>query len=233
MDPPPNIATMSPVRSRSKPRAVRKRARKEKTKLASALTSAPAHSHQKDVGRPAPKRAKAERTPVTVGHSPMGLVTNFDQPYPRATGTTTKFFVDTTKLFVVASHAAMTMPPRPTPAELEILRVLWEYGPSTVREVHDRLERQRPTGYTTVLKLLQIMADKDLVRRDETERAHVYAARVPEERTQRQLVRDLLDRAFGGSATKLVMHALSARKASPEELARIRALLDRLEGGER
>jgi predicted transcriptional regulator len=126
----------------------------------------------------------------------------------------------------------MTPPPRPTPAELEILRLLWENGPSTVREIQERMEQQRPTGYTTALKLLQIMTDKGLVRRDETARAHVYAARAPEDQTQRQLVRDLLDRAFGGSATKLVMHALSARKTSREELARIREMLDRLEGGE-
>ena len=127
----------------------------------------------------------------------------------------------------------MTAPPRPTPAELEILGVLWEHGPSTVREVHARLEREQPTGYTTVLKLLQIMTEKGLVTRDEAARAHVYQARALEEPTQRQLVGDLLDRAFGGSATKLVMHALSARKSSPEELARIRELLDHLEGGER
>jgi len=126
----------------------------------------------------------------------------------------------------------MTPPPRPTQAELEILRLLWENGPSTVREIQERMEQQRPTGYTTALKLLQIMTDKGLVRRDETARAHVYAARAPEDQTQRQLVRDLLDRAFGGSATKLVMHALSARKTSREELARIREMLDRLEGGE-
>jgi len=125
----------------------------------------------------------------------------------------------------------MTPPPRPTPAELEILRLLWENGPSTVREIQARMEQQRPTGYTTALKLLQIMTDKGLVRRDETARAHVYAARAPEDQTQRQLVRDLLDRAFGGSATKLVMHALSARKTSRAELARIREMLDRLEGG--
>jgi BlaI family penicillinase repressor len=123
--------------------------------------------------------------------------------------------------------------PRPTPAELEILRVLWQRGPSTVREVHEDVERERATGYTTVLKLLQIMAEKGLVTRDETARAHVYAARVPADDTQRQLVRDLLDRAFGGSALKLVMHALSARKASPAEIARIRRMLDDMEGGER
>jgi BlaI family transcriptional regulator, penicillinase repressor len=126
----------------------------------------------------------------------------------------------------------MSDAPRPTPAELEILGVLWASGPSTVREVHERFARERPTGYTTVLKLLQIMTEKGLVRRDEAARAHVYEARLPQEQTQRQLVRDLLDRAFGGSATKLVMQALSARKAPREELARIRELLDRLEGGE-
>jgi predicted transcriptional regulator len=120
--------------------------------------------------------------------------------------------------------------PKPTPAELEILRVLWERGPSTVREVHDLLDRERATGYTTVLKLLQIMTEKGLVMRDESARAHVYAARVPASDTQRQLVRDLLDRAFGGSALKLVMHALSARKASPDEIARIRRMLDEMEG---
>ncbi len=124
-------------------------------------------------------------------------------------------------------------PPRPTPAELEILRVLWQLGPSTVREVQERLEAVRRTGYTTVLKLLQIMTDKGLVRRDESERAHVYAATAPEAATQKQLVRDLVDRAFGGSASQLVLHALSARKASREELSRIRQLLDELEGGGR
>ena len=124
-------------------------------------------------------------------------------------------------------------PPRPTPAELEILRVLWQQGPSTVREVQERLEAERPTGYTTVLKLLQIMTDKGLVGRDESARAHVYAASAPEAQTQKQLVRDLVDRAFGGSASQLVLHALSGRKASREELSRIRELLDQLEGGGR
>ncbi|HVQ27946.1 MAG TPA: BlaI/MecI/CopY family transcriptional regulator [Vicinamibacteria bacterium] len=122
---------------------------------------------------------------------------------------------------------------RPTPAELDILRLLWELGPSTVREVHERLERERPTGYTTVLKLMQIMTDKGLVSRDEAARAHVYSATSPEQHTQRQLVRDLVDRAFGGSASKLVMQTLSARSTSREELGRIRELLDRLEGEKR
>ena len=122
---------------------------------------------------------------------------------------------------------------RPTGAELEILGVLWERGPSTVREVHHRLARGRDLGYTTVLKTLQIMAEKGLVRRDESQRAHVYSARLPEAQTQRQLVRDLLERAFDGSAMKLVMHALADRRASPEEIARIRQLLDEMEGGAR
>ena len=126
----------------------------------------------------------------------------------------------------------MSSVPRPTPAELEILRVLWQRGPSTVREVHVTLSEHRPTGYTTVLKMLQIMTDKNLVSRDERQRAHVYSARLAESQTQRQLVRDLLERAFDGSAMKLVMHALADRKASPEEIARIRQLLDDMEGGE-
>jgi BlaI family penicillinase repressor len=124
-------------------------------------------------------------------------------------------------------------PPRPTPAELEILRILWKQGASTVREVQEILEAERPTGYTTVLKLLQIMTEKGLVKRDETARAHVYAAMVPEQQTQQQLVHDLLERAFGGSAIKLVMQALSSGKTSPDELVRIRELLDRLEGEKR
>jgi BlaI family transcriptional regulator, penicillinase repressor len=124
-------------------------------------------------------------------------------------------------------------PPRPTQSELEILSVLWDAGPSTVREVQQRLEARRPTGYTTVLKLLQIMTEKGLVRRDERERAHRYTPRHPRERTEQQIVGDLLDRAFGGSSSRLVMRALSSRKATPEELDRIRALLDEIEGGKR
>jgi predicted transcriptional regulator len=121
-------------------------------------------------------------------------------------------------------------PPRPTGAELAILSVLWERGPSTVRDVHDDLNRHTATGYTTVLKLLQIMTEKGLVVRDETQRAHIYEARYSEQKTQRQLLADLVDRAFGGSAAKLVMQALSGRKANPDELNAIRTLLDRLEG---
>jgi BlaI family penicillinase repressor len=116
--------------------------------------------------------------------------------------------------------------PRPTDAELAILRVLWDLGPCTVRQVHEVLSRERPAAYTTSLKLLQIMIDKGLVSRDERDRSHVYQAKLSEEQTQRQLVRDLLDRAFGGSATKLVMQALAARRASAEELSEIRRLID-------
>lgn len=122
--------------------------------------------------------------------------------------------------------------PRPTGAELEILRVLWRLGPRTVREVQEALQRDPPTGYTTTLKLLQIMAEKGLVDRDESQRSHVYRARVDESQSQRRLVSDLMDRAFGGSAQRLVMQALAARPASAEELAEIRRLLDRLEGGQ-
>lgn len=120
--------------------------------------------------------------------------------------------------------------PRPTDGELGILRVLWRRGPSTVRQVHEGLGEPAVVGYTTVLKLLQIMTEKGLVTRDESRRTHVYQARLAEDATQRQLVRDLLDRAFAGSARKLVMQALAVRKASPEELAEIRELLDRMEG---
>jgi predicted transcriptional regulator len=119
--------------------------------------------------------------------------------------------------------------PRPTDAELAILRVLWAHGPSTVRQVLDALNQERPTGYTTVLKFLQIMHDKGLVARDESQRTHVYRARLSEDHTKRHLVRDLVERAFGGSAESLVMHALAVKKNSPDELAQIRKLLDELE----
>jgi predicted transcriptional regulator len=122
--------------------------------------------------------------------------------------------------------------PRPTDAELEILKVLWRRGPCTVREVFDSLSESKQTGYTTVLKFMQIMSEKGLVRRDETERAHRYEAALAEEETQRQLVGDLLRRAFDGSAKRLVMQALSTERASAGELDEIRRLLDRLERGE-
>lgn len=116
--------------------------------------------------------------------------------------------------------------PRPTDAELAILRILWERGPSTVRQVHDVLARDRQAAYTTALKLLQIMTEKGLVERDERDRTHIYHARLGEEQTQRQLVRDLVDRAFGGSAMKLVLQALASRRASPDELRDIRKAID-------
>src|SRR6476620_7648175 len=115
---------------------------------------------------------------------------------------------------------------RPTDAELAILRVLWDQGPSTVRQVHEALAEARETGYTTTLKLMQIMAEKGIVTRDESERTHVYAARASKGSTQRQLVSDLVDRAFGGSAAALVLQALSAHPASAKELQEIQKLIE-------
>ena len=125
--------------------------------------------------------------------------------------------------------------PQPTPSELAILRVLWRRGRGTVRDVLEALNAERggnPAGYTTVLKLMQIMADKGLVVRDESHRTHVYAPAAGEEQTQRRLVKDLIERVFNGSARKLVLHALSARKATPQEIAEIRSLLDEMERGD-
>ena len=120
--------------------------------------------------------------------------------------------------------------PHATDAELEILQVLWQQGPSTVREVQQALDAIRPTGYTTVLKILQIMTDKGLARRDETQRAHVYEAAATEEEVQEEIVSHMLDRVFSGSASKLVFRALSATGASSTELDEIRAMLDTLKG---
>ena len=120
----------------------------------------------------------------------------------------------------------MSKPPRPTDTELAILRILWKRGASTVRQVHEALSRERPAAYTTALKMLQIMTDKGLVRRDVSDRTHVYQPKLTEEQTQRQLVRDLVDRAFGGSASKLVLQALTTRRATSEELAEIRRLIE-------
>ena len=123
------------------------------------------------------------------------------------------------------------MPTRkPTDAELAILRVLWTRGPSTVRQVAAAMDRE--AGYTTVLKLLQIMTEKALVTRDESARTHVYAAAYTEDQTQQQLVLDLVERAFDGSAAKLVLQALASKKATPEELDEIRKLLN-VRGGSR
>ncbi len=143
--------------------------------------------------------------------------------------------------------------PGPTDRELAILGVLWDRGPSTVREVHEALDQDVQTGYTTTLKLMQIMIEKGLLMREDGEspesagsrvtghesrqdapaanrRGHVYRPTLSEERTQKDLIQDLLDRVFAGSAAKLVMRALAARKVSPKELTRIREMLDQIEG---
>jgi len=118
----------------------------------------------------------------------------------------------------------------PTDRELAILSVLWERGPSTVRDVHEGLHQDVETGYTTTLKLMQIMVEKGSLVRENDDRRHIYRPALSEERTQKQLVQDLLDRVFAGSAEKLVMRALSARKVSPTELKRIREMLREMEG---
>jgi predicted transcriptional regulator len=116
--------------------------------------------------------------------------------------------------------------PIPSNAELEILRILWRDGPQTVREVHDKLKAERDVGYTTVLKTMQVMAEKKLVSRNESQRSHVYTAQVEEKSIKRRLVSELLDKAFDGSAAQLVMQALSDKRASQEDLKQIRKLLD-------
>jgi predicted transcriptional regulator len=120
---------------------------------------------------------------------------------------------------------------KPTDAELAILRVLWSRGPSTVRQIAEQMGRE--TGYTTILKLLQIMTEKRLVARDESSRTHIYDAAYTQDQTERQLVTDLLDRVFDGSAAKLVLQALAASKASPEELDEIKKLIATKTGGSR
>jgi BlaI family transcriptional regulator, penicillinase repressor len=121
--------------------------------------------------------------------------------------------------------------PRPTEAELDILRVLWGLGASTVRQIHDTLNAERDIGYTTILKLLQIMFEKGLVARDDSQKSHIYRTTQKAQTTQRQLVKDLLKRAFGGSTEQLVLQALSSKKTSKQEIAEIRRMLDELEGG--
>jgi BlaI family penicillinase repressor len=120
-------------------------------------------------------------------------------------------------------------PQKPTASELEILRVLWFRGPATVREVHEALSEKKSLGYTTVLKLLQIMTTKGTVRRNETQRAHVYEACLPAEQTKRQIAGDMLQRVFEGSASQLMMHALDGGKASADEIHELRRLLDEYE----
>ena len=119
---------------------------------------------------------------------------------------------------------------RPTDRELTILRILWDNGPSTVRQVNEVMSQDEDTGYTTTLKLMQIMTEKGLVLRDDSQFKHVYRPALTEEKAQKQLVGDLLERAFSGSAEKLVMRALSAKKVSAKELASIRKMLDEFEG---
>ena len=119
----------------------------------------------------------------------------------------------------------MEKPLKPTDAELAILRVLWQRGPSTVKDIHKVLDATKKTGYTTVLKFLQIMVEKGLVSRDESSFAHVYKARIPQAKTQQTLVADLLERAFEGSTSRLLLQALATKKATPEELAEIRKIL--------
>jgi len=123
----------------------------------------------------------------------------------------------------------MTTPQKPTAAELDILHILWDRGPSTVRDVYDALSAKRELGYTTVLKLMQIMTAKGLVRRNEQQRAHVYEACLPAEKTKRQLAADTLDRVFDGSASQLMLHALAGHRSSKQEIAELRKLLDEYE----
>jgi predicted transcriptional regulator len=132
---------------------------------------------------------------------------------------------------VFVNNAGMaSKQPRPTEAELRILKVLWEQGAQPVRAVQHVLNAAKPTGYTTVLKMLQIMTGKGLVERDETQRPQIYRARYSQQHTQQQLVRNLLDRAFGGSVKALVMQALASKKSAPEEIEALEKLLDRFEG---
>jgi len=116
--------------------------------------------------------------------------------------------------------------PKPTEAELELLRVLWDKGPATVRELHDEVNLQRAVGYTSVLKILQIMTEKGLVEREESNKAHIYRAAASQEETQNQLLRDLSERLFSGSATQLAMHALAMQPTSDEELDELRTLIE-------
>ena len=120
---------------------------------------------------------------------------------------------------------------KPTEAELEILQVIWQQGPSTVRSVHEKLAELRDIGYTTTLKNMQNMVQKGLLTRDESAKSHVYATPIPQEKTQKLLIDRLLETAFGGSAGNMVLQALGHRKTSPEELEQIKALIEKLEGG--
>lgn len=123
--------------------------------------------------------------------------------------------------------------PKPTEGELEILQVIWENGPSTVRFVNDKMSEEKRVGYTTTLKLMQIMAEKGLLKRDTSGKTHIYKAAVSQQNTQQQLIDKLMTTAFGGSAMKLVMQALGHKKSTKEEIDEIRAFLDQLEGGKK
>jgi predicted transcriptional regulator len=129
--------------------------------------------------------------------------------------------------------AKQTDLPRPTDAELDILNVLWDEGAATVRQVHEHLQGRKPSQYTTTLKLMQIMAEKGLVDRDETERSHVYRARITREHVQQRVAKHVLDRVFRGSARSLMLGALDAKPASKEELDELRRLLADYEKGKR
>jgi BlaI family penicillinase repressor len=119
--------------------------------------------------------------------------------------------------------------PHPTDAELEVLRILWNNGPSTVKQVHEIVQKNRPTVYTTTLKVMQVMHEKGLLVRNDSKYRHIYKPAFPQEKTQRQLVTDFLEKAFSGSAEKLVMHLLSAKKISATERAKIRKMFDEIE----
>jgi BlaI family transcriptional regulator, penicillinase repressor len=142
----------------------------------------------------------------------------------------TKVFVDNDECLRQYFMVMVKKVVHPTKAELAILRVLWTEGPLSVRDVQAILDRTKPTGYTTVLKMMQIMADKGLVDRDDTVRPQIYRARYSEDRTQKQLLTDLIQRVYGGSVKALVLHAIGTQKPSAEDLEKIRKLLDRFEG---
>ncbi|MBL7037166.1 MAG: BlaI/MecI/CopY family transcriptional regulator [Pirellulaceae bacterium] len=128
----------------------------------------------------------------------------------------------------------MPRPPssQPTEVELQILRILWGQGASTARQIHNRLADVRDTNYSTTVKMLSVMLDKGLVRRDDTVRPQVFRPAATQQRTQQQMLKDLIHKVYDGSAGSLVLQALASQKASPKELAEIRQLLDELEGGE-
>ena len=123
--------------------------------------------------------------------------------------------------------------PKPTEGELEILRIIWEQGPSTVRVVNHHLSKVKEVGYTTTLKIMQIMAEKGLLERDTSGKTHIYRVAVSQQKTQQQLVNRVVEAAFGGSAMELVMQALGNKKSTSEEINEIRAFLDQLEGGKK